>query len=179
MYYLDLIIVLPIAWGMFRGFRRGFIIEICTLMALILGVYGAATFGEATADYFQANYNTDPKLSLVMAFAILFIGIVIAVFIFGKALEGVVKMVALGLVNKLFGMVFGGLKFALILSGILFVFMGFPATRSLIPDSWIRGSYLYEPVSGLASRIYPALAKKEWHEEIKDQFESLKDAVID
>jgi membrane protein required for colicin V production len=177
--YLDLIIAIPIAWGMFRGFRRGFIIEICTLMALILGVYGAATFGDSASDYLQKNYNTDAQLSLVMAFTILFIAIVIAVFLFGKALEGVIKIVALGLVNKLFGMLFGGLKFALIVSGLLFVFNGFPGTRSLMPSDWTKDSYLYGPVSAMAIKIYPALGEISWHEKIKSEFENLKDAVID
>lgn len=177
--YLDLIIAIPIAWGMFRGFRRGFIIEICTLMALILGVYGAATFGDAAGDYLQKNFSTDAQVSLVLAFAILFIIIVVAVFLFGKALEGAIKMVALGLVNKLFGMLFGGLKFALIMSGILYVFTGFPSTRALLPDSWIKDSYLYEPVSAMAIKIYPALSETSWHDKIQDQFDSVKDAIID
>ncbi len=96
---LDICILLPVLWGMFKGFKRGLIIELCTLMALILGVYGAATFGEMGSEYLRETFNTDPRVSGVLGFALLFIIIVILVFIFGKILEGLIKLVALGLVN--------------------------------------------------------------------------------
>ena len=175
--YLDLIIAVLILWGMLRGFKRGLIIELCTLMALVLGVYGAATFGSMGSSYLQQEFNTDHRLSLVLAFAILFVIIVVAVFIFGKILEGLIKMVALGLVNKIFGTLFGGLKFALILSGLFFVIEGFELTASLIPEEWKSGSYFYEPVSTLATELYPVLKDASWIDSVKDGMEGLKNRV--
>ncbi len=173
--YLDLIIALPLAWGMFRGFRRGLIIEICTLMALVLGVYGAAVFGDMGADFLIREFNTDPQLSLVLGFALLFFLIVAGVFLFGKMLEGVVKMVALGLVNKIFGLLFGLAKFLLILSALFFIWNGFPPTSGLIPDDWKRSSYLYGPVSDLAPAVYPALKDPTWTEVLEQTLEELRD----
>ncbi len=177
--YLDILIAIPILWGMFRGFKRGFIIEICTLMALILGIYGAVTFGDMARDYLQENYNTDHQMSMVLAFAILFILIVIVVFMFGKVLEGLIKMVALGLVNKIFGMIFGGAKFALIVSALLFVFEGFPGTRELLTNETKKSSYLYEPVAAMAIKFYPILAEHKWQDQLHDQFENLKEKLED
>lgn len=175
--YLDLIIIVPLAWGMLRGFRRGLIIEICTLMALILGIYGAAAFGDMGADYLVKEYNTEPALSLVLAFTILFIAIVAVVFLFGKMLERVVKMVALGLVNKLFGMLFGFAKFLLIVSALFFIWNGFPLTANVIPDEWKRGSYLFEPVSEIAPAVYPVLQDQDWTDKLEEQLEELKGKV--
>jgi len=169
--YLDLIIVLPIAWGMLRGFKRGFIIEVCTLMALVLGVYGAATFGDMAAEYLVREFHTDEQLSMVLAFALLFVGIVIVVYFFGKVLESVIKLVALGLVNKLFGMLFGGAKFALILSALLYVWNDFPLTERIIPNDWKQNSYLYTPMSGLAPALYPVLQEQNWLEKLEKQLE--------
>ncbi len=177
--YLDIILAIPLIWGMYRGFSRGFILEICTLMALILGVYGAAMFGERAGDYLEQNYNTDPQMSLIIAFAALFILIVVAVFIFGKVLEGVVKMVALGLVNKLFGLLFGGLKFALIISGILYILNGIPGTKSLIPVSWKADSYLYEPLAQFAPTIYPILKEESWRDDLIDRLDSLQKDLVE
>ena len=89
---LDICILTPLLWGMFKGFKRGLIIELCTLMALTLGVYSAATFGEMGSEYLQETFNTDPRVSGVLGFALLFLIIVVLVFVFGKALEGVVKL---------------------------------------------------------------------------------------
>lgn len=175
--YLDLIIAIPILWGMFRGFKRGLIIELCTLMALILGVYGASAFGGTAGEYLQAEFNTDPRMSLVLAFTIVFILIVVAVFIFGKVLEGVIKMVALGLVNKLFGLLFGAIKFALIVSGLLFILNGFPVSEKIIPANWKKESYLYEPISSIAPKLFPILHDRSWMDGIEERFEGLKENV--
>ncbi|NEN24778.1 CvpA family protein [Cryomorpha ignava] len=175
--YLDLIIAIPILWGMYRGFKRGLIIELCTLMALVLGIYGAAAFGDMAGEYLQAEFNTDPRMSLVLAFSIVFILIVIVVFIFGKVLEGVIKMVALGLVNKLFGLLFGALKFALIVSGLFFILNGFPLTDKLISPKWKQESLLYKPISSIAPKLFPILHDRSWMDEIEKRFEDLKENV--
>jgi len=175
--YLDLILVVPLLWGMMRGFKRGFIIEVCTLMALVLGVYGAATFGDMGADYLVSSFHTDPGLSLVLSFAILFAAIVVLITLFGRVLERVIKLVALGLVNKLFGMAFGLAKFLLIISALLFIWNGFPLTAKVIPDSWRKGSYLFEPISALAPAIYPVLKEQDWTDQLERHLEDLRDKV--
>ncbi len=177
--YLDLIIAIPIAWGMFRGFRRGLIIELCTLMALVLGVYGAAEFGDMAGQYLESVFNTDPRISLVLAFTLLFILIVVVVFLFGRILEKVIKLVALGIINKLFGLLFGAAKFALILSGFIFVIKGFPLTEKSIPADWKKESVLYEPVSMIAPRLFPVLKNRTWLDKIEGKFEDLREKVED
>ncbi len=175
--YLDLFIAIPLLWGMFRGFRRGLIIELCTLMALILGVYGAATFGDMTGAYLESEFHTNPRVSHVLAFSIIFILIVVVVFIFGKVLEGLIKIVALGLINKLFGLLFGMLKFALILSGIFFMLNGFPLTDELVSRKMKNDSYLYAPVAALAPKLFPILKNQTWLDTIEDRFDELRDGV--
>jgi membrane protein required for colicin V production len=162
---------------MFKGFKRGLIIELCTLMALILGVYGAATFGEMGSDYLRETFNTNPRVSGVLGFALLFIIIVVLVFIFGKILEGLIKLVALGLVNKLFGLLFGGLKFLLILSGLLYLIDGFPLTEDLIPAKEKADSHLYERASELLPAIYPALDHKSWRNTLENKLEEIKEGI--
>jgi membrane protein required for colicin V production len=174
---LDICILLPVLWGMFKGFKRGLIIELCTLMALILGVYGAVTFGEMGSDYLRETFNTDPRVSGVLGFALLFIVIVILVFVFGKILEGLIKLVALGLVNKLFGLLFGGLKFLLIVSGLLYLINGFPLTEDLIPAKEKADSYLYEPASELLPSVYPTLARAEWKNKLEDTLDDIKEGI--
>lgn len=175
--YLDLILIVFLAWGMIRGFKRGLIIELCTLMALVLGVFGAYYFGSETADYLIEEFNTDKRISLVLAFAILFIGIVIAVYFFGKTLEQLIKLVALGLVNKLAGLIFGAAKFAILLSGMIFLIEGFPLTQELVPKEWKKESYLYEPIEEISYLIYPKLKENNWIEKIEEGFENLKDKI--
>jgi len=174
---LDICILLPLIWGMFKGFQRGLIIELCTLMALLLGVYGAAHLGDMGSNWLESEFNTDPTVSRILAFAILFLGIVVLVFVFGKILTGIIKMVALGMVNKLFGLLFGGFKFFLIVSGVLYLINGFPLTDRLIPESEKRESFLYEPTLELISSLYPILREGDWQEDVREGIESIKEGI--
>lgn len=174
---LDVFIAVPILWGMFRGFRRGLIIELCTLMALVLGVYGAAAFGDVAGGYLQSEFNTDPRVSKVLAFAIVFVLIIVLVFIFGKVLERLIKLVALGLLNKLAGMLFGGAKFALIVSGVFFILNGFPLTEGLIDRNTKKESYLYTPVSEIAPQIFPVLKEGKWFDAVEEKMNDFRDKI--
>ncbi len=174
---LDICLVLPLAWGMFKGFKRGLIIELCTLMALALGVYGAAKLGDWGGEYVHNSFNTDPTLSRVLGFALVFLLIVIAVYFFGKALEKVVKLVALGIFNKLAGLLFGAAKYALVLSAILFLIERFPFTESLLSPDQKSNSYLYEPISGILPVLYPVVTDSGWIDQIENTFEEIKEEL--
>jgi membrane protein required for colicin V production len=176
--WLDILLAIPIIWGMYRGFKRGFIIEICTLMALALGIYGASLFGERAGGYLHEAFNTNEELSFVIAFTLVFLAILIVVFLFGKMLEGAIKMVALSPINKILGLIFGGFKFALIVSGLFFVIHGFWPQKSIIPDSWKKDSYLYKPLVSLVPSIYPKLEHKGWQDEIKEKLETATEKVV-
>ncbi len=175
--WLDVILAIPIIWGMYRGFKRGFIIEISTLMALALGMYGASVFGENAAGYLREAFNTDEDMSLLIAFTLVFLAIVVVVFLFGKMLEGAVKITALGPVNKITGLLFGGFKFALIVSALIFLLHGFWKQKSIMPDSWKQDSYLYPPLACLIPTIYPKLRAKDWQKDIEQKLESAKEKL--
>ena len=44
MNYLDIIIVIPLVYGMIKGFYNGLVKEITALLALVVGVYVAINF---------------------------------------------------------------------------------------------------------------------------------------
>ncbi len=51
MNYLDIISALLLAWFAFNGYRKGLIIEVASLAALILGVYAMLYFSDVTASF--------------------------------------------------------------------------------------------------------------------------------
>lgn len=157
---LDAVIAIPILWGMFRGFRRGFILEISTLMALILGVYGALAFGARCGTYIHEQFNTVESMSQLLGFAVIFILIVVGVHLFGRALQKILQLVALGLVNRLFGLVFGGAKWMLFVGCLVFAVDRMPAVRAWIGEERIENSLLYRPISEIIPFVYPWIMDK-------------------
>ena len=180
MNYFDIIIIIPLLWGAFKGFKKGLIIEIASLVALFLGVWGGVKFSSISAEYLSEMFDISEKIMPLISFAITFILIVIAVFTLAKLLQKFIKMVALGLVNKITGAIFGLLKFALIISVILNLVNMVNAEVNFIEPEMKNSSLLYEPVSKIALVLIPGLSdislngvvedaiKKEAHQRIDE-----------
>ena len=152
MNYIDIILVIPMAWLAFRGFKRGLVVELFSLLALIAGVYAALYFSDYAAKFLIENFSLNEDYVPIISFILTFIGVVVIVYFVGKLLEKLVDMVALGVLNKLAGAVFGILKAAIFLSIIIMLINSFD-------DEWIskdkkKESVLYSPVSAIAPLLW-------------------------
>jgi membrane protein required for colicin V production len=47
MNYLDIILAIPLLWGLYKGVSKGIIKELASLVALIVGIYGAVHFADS------------------------------------------------------------------------------------------------------------------------------------
>ena len=159
MSYLDIILCIPLIWGLYKGFTKGLVIQVASLLALVLGVYGAVLFSGLTQELLEANFQIDNKYLPLIAFVATFVAIVVAVHFLGKVLEKTIDMIALGLFNKIFGAVFGFLKAALILSVLVFVLELIDAQLSVIPQKEKNKSILYGPMGELIPTIAPDAKK--------------------
>ena len=152
MNYIDIILIIPIIWFAYQGFKRGLVIELTSLLALILGIYAALYFSGYAANVLTNNLNIGPKYVPIISFIITFIVVVVIVFFIGKILEKLINMVALGFMNKLVGGVFGILKAAVFMSIILLIINHF--NDNLISEEKKEGSFLYGTVSGIAPLLW-------------------------
>lgn len=156
---LDIVLAVLILFGLVRGFMKGLFVEVASLLALILGVYGAIHFSNFTADFLQSKTDWNEKPINIVAFAITFVVIVVAIGLAGKALTKLADFAALGILNKILGGVFGALKIGLILSVLLIVFDKMNKTLPFVDEQTIQDSILYKPVKSLAPTIFPNILK--------------------
>ncbi len=157
---IDIILGALILFGCIRGFMKGLFVEVASLAALVAGVYGAIHFSNFAAEFLMEKVSWDEKYINIIAFAITFIIIVLAIALAGKALTKLANFAALGIINKLLGGVFGALKIGLILSVILMVFDGLNNTIPFADAEDLEDSVLYAPVKSLAPSIFPNILKK-------------------
>lgn len=157
MNYIDIILIVPLLWGLYKGFTKGLIIEAASIIALGLAVWGGIKFSDFLTVYMQEHFDWKTKYLPVVSFSVLFLGILIGVYAIAKLLEKVVKAVALGFVNKLAGGLFGMLKFGLIMSILIFVLNAIEKSVPFIPAGIKKESLLYEPVGKIAPLVIPGL----------------------
>lgn len=150
---LDIIFIIPIVWLAYKGFTKGLIIELSTLVALILGIYISLHFSYITANFLKDYFSTDPKYLGILSFIITFILVVVAVNLLGKLLEKIIDLVALSFLNKGFGGFFGVLKAAIFLSFIIYFVNKFDKNRYIFSESITSKSVLYPYIEDVAPTI--------------------------
>lgn len=152
---IDIVLGALILFGLIRGLMKGLFVEVASLVALIAGVYGAIHFSNFAAEFLMERVDWNEKTINITAFAITFVIIVLTISLAGKALTKLADFAALGLLNKLLGAVFGGLKIAMILSIVLMIFAKMNKTIPFVDDQDLEDSVLYEPVKSIAPIVLP------------------------
>ncbi len=174
---LDIILLIPLLWFGYKGFKKGLIIEIASLAAFVLGLYFAFSFSDFTAGYLKQFFNIEPKYMAAISFIATFIGVVIIVRILAKFLEKLINIIFLGFINRLFGAVFGVLKGALFLSIIILIINYFNPEGTIIKPEAVKKSIFYEPVQSLAPMIYKKMHLDNFKGQIPDKDELMKKVV--
>jgi len=163
---IDIILAVLLIYGLYKGFTKGFFVEITGLASLLVGLYGAIHFSYFIGDWLKTKVEWDAKYIQIVAFALTFIAILIIVSLIGKMLTKIINEAQLGLLNKLAGAAFGVAKFALILSVILNLFNKLNNTITFVEKETLDNTILYNRVSEFAPMIFPS---------IMNQVENLKE----
>ena len=152
---LDILLAALLLFGLVRGLMKGLFVEVASLIALVAGVYGAIHFSNFAAEFLIQHVDWNEKTVNIVAFAITFVIIVLAISLAGKALTKLADFAALGFLNKFLGGVFGALKIGLILSVVLLVFNKLNDKIPFVDEQDLEASVLYEPVKSLAPMLFP------------------------
>jgi len=156
-HWLDIVLAVPLLWMLYQGFKRGFIMEVSRLIALIAGVYLAARFSDLLTEYIYRNTDITWDFLPIMSFAVILVAVIVMVYFFGKMLGQVVRMVAMGWADKATGAMFGLFRAAFIISLALMMLGRFGALDTFGHSDTARQSYLYQPLASVAPFILPIL----------------------
>lgn len=169
---LDILLLIPIISGVVGGFRKGLIITVISLLALVLGVFGGFYFLNWGVSLLITEFGLNGRMLPIIAFVVIFIGIIIIVNFIGKLLKKFVHMILLGGVDKIAGALVGALMWVFLVSSLIWVGSVF---KMNFPEDWQEASFLYvyvkpvaPSVAGLLDGIIPA---------VSDIFEGLSDLI--
>ncbi len=168
MNWLDWLILLVLGLAAFKGFQRGFIVELASLVALVLGIWAAVHISDRVA----ALVGLDPD-NVALAFLVTFLGVLLAVNLLARGLTALVDLAQLGLPNKLVGIFFGVLRSAFSLSVALNLLVGY-SEGTLPPDNVREASSSYALIRAFAPMLVPALDDTKW---VRYAVEELKEGV--
>jgi len=174
MNYLDILLLIPMLIGAWKGFRNGLIIELFTLLALLVGIYSAIHFSDYAVTLLEKNTGYSGEYAPIIAFILTFLIIGAMVFFLGKALEKVVSIVQLSAINKFAGIVFGVTKMMFVSSIIVIILESIDQHNSFISKDLKEASILYNPLKKISTTTMPALNESKLFKE-----KNLLDTIID
>jgi membrane protein required for colicin V production len=133
MNWLDIIILILIVVPTVIGLKIGIIKALFTIAGGVVGLILAGRLYESFAGVL--TFISSEGIAKVVAFAIIFIGIMVIAAVLATVLKKLVSAVLLGWVNKLGGAVFGFLLGGIFCGAILTMWVNFLGMGSAIADS--------------------------------------------
>lgn len=152
--YIDILLLLPLLYGAYKGFSRGLIIEIATLLGLILGIYIAIKFSGYTENILRDFLDISSKYLSYIALSITFLIVVIVIYLLGKMLTRLVDVLSLGLFNKILGTVLGIAKSFIVICVILWIVDALDDKFQFIDKETKENSLFYNPFLNFAQQMY-------------------------
>ena len=153
MNYIDFIFIIPSLWFGYKGFTHGLIRELVSLLALIAGIYAAFVFTDMVEKWIN-----NPVIPKEVYFAITFLIVLIAVFLLGKLVEKVIKLVIPDFVNYLLGGLFGIAKVIVIFSALIYFIHSIDSKRVILTEETEQKSFTFKYVEPIVPQL------KEWYE---------------
>ncbi len=159
MNWIDLIIIIILGISLVKGFTDGFVKEVASLAALILGIWGAIRFSNFTAMKLYEWFDMTGQYVGIIAFLVTFGVIVVLINFIGILIDKIVDTISLGFLNRLLGIVFGFFKSVLILSVFFVILNAIDARRPFLPKEKIEESMFYNPISDVAPALFPIIGE--------------------
>lgn len=159
MNYVDIVLLVPIGYAAYKGFKNGLIIEVFTLLALLVGLYAGIHFSDATAGFLKESAGFDSEYMPIIAFTLTFLAVGAMVYFGGKMLEKVVDVVHLTPINKFFGVLFALIKVLYILSVLIVIIESYDEKGDFVPEDTKENSLLYVPVRQISLTTIPKIGE--------------------
>ena len=116
--WIDWLIAGVVTVSALISLRRGFVKETLSLVIWVAAVFVAWSFGGALSIHLTPHIDT-PSVRVMVACALLFVATLLVGGLINRLLGGLIQMTGLSGTDRVLGMVFGGLRGCLLVTGII------------------------------------------------------------
>jgi membrane protein required for colicin V production len=163
----DLLIIVLLAVSVVSAFAKGFFVEVCSLVGVILGLFIAAANYAGFAPWILLVVRSHAAANLI-AFLLIVLLVMVVASLAGRLLRGLFRGVGLGIVDRLLGAAFGLVEGCVVVTLVLMGIVAF-----LPRQDWLSGSRL-APVFLTAAHGGSQVVPFALGEEIRQGLEALR-----
>ena len=163
---IDFLIGFVLLWAIYRGFSKGFLLEIAKFIGLLAGIWGAIHFSGSMTSSLVEKFKISGQAGMIISFVLTFIFVVVAIYFLARLLEKAMDKLEFGFINSLLGAAISVAKYSFLLS-ILFYILGLThLDKILIPQDTRAKSYFFKPIVNFAPTIIPKIKQLKLKEQI-------------
>lgn len=151
---IDILCLVLLVLALFKGLKKGLVLALFSFLGFVIGLAAAIKLSAVVAGYLGQATNLSARWLPVLAFALVFVGVLLLVRLGAKLIEGALGLVLLGWANKLGGFLFFALLYLFVFSILLF----WADNLRLLRDSFKAGSVAWPYLQPLAPKIIGALS---------------------
>ena len=158
---LDITILVIVAASAIWGIVKGFVRQIASIAALLLGLWCAFKFTAPISAEIKEFLSLEIAQNVmhVVIFAAIFLLVMIASHFISKGIESILKLSMLGWLNRLLGFLFGAIKATILLSVIAYIVNYANNLLHIIPQDIFSESQAYTFLLNFQQKIFPFLEK--------------------
>ena len=154
---LDIILLICFVPAVVQGFRKGFISQVMAIISIIAGVWLSVQFTSPVTAWLAQYIQGTEQVLKVVSFALIFIAVIAGLVLLGKLLEGTVKLIMLGWLNRLLGVIFSLVKAGLIVGLVIMAICSLNNTFQFISEEMLNQSVLFPHLKNMAYTVFPYL----------------------
>lgn len=117
---LDIIFLIILILAVIKGYQRGLILGVFSLLAIIIGLAAAIKLSAAVAGYIGSTVNVSDRWLPVISFIVVFFVVLLLVRWGARLLQKTIEVATLGWVNRLGGVILYTVVFIIVYSILLF-----------------------------------------------------------
>ena len=152
---LDIILIVLLLFGAFRGYQKGLLLELINFISFFLALLLAFNFKDWGTEVLRGFLDQPEGLLNIIAFVAIFILVIIGLDLIGKGIKSLLDLTLLGSLDDLAGGLIGALKMALMISIFLWIFELFDIG---ISPSYSEGTIIFPYVYAIAPFLLDLLA---------------------
>lgn len=147
---VDIILGIILLVGAVIGYKRGFLMELFFLVAIVLGVFLGFKLMALGVEYLGQKFNADKAVLPYISFALIFLAVMILVTFIGKRIKNSLDKTFLGQMDSAAGALLGLIKYAFVISIVIWLAESFKID---IVRDWGADSKLYGVISKVAPQM--------------------------
>lgn len=152
---IDFLFAVLIIIAIFKGYSKGLIVALFSIIAFIIGLAAALKFSAVVAVYLKDSVSIGVKWMPFIAFALIFFAVTLLVRLGARIIEKVFQVVLLGWLNRLGGIVFYAALYIIIFS----IFLFYAVTLQIIKPDVIESSQTYSFIQPWGPKVMDNIGK--------------------